>query len=37
MENLSVLVLPNFEDYGIQLMAHPADGHILLGNIGATI
>lgn len=37
MENLSLPVLPDFKDYGIQFVPHPSDGHILLRRIGATI
>ena len=37
MENLSLLVLPNLEDQGKELIANPANSHVLLWNIRPSI
>jgi hypothetical protein len=37
MQYLAAVVFSNFEDNGIKPIAHPTDGHILLGNVATTI
>jgi len=37
MQNIAFFVFPDFKDYGIQPVAHPADGQKLFRNVGSLI
>jgi len=37
MQNLALFVFPDFKDDRIQPVTHPADGQILLWNVGSPI